>query len=84
MDFHKLRCDHRILLSRAADLAGMALGLKTARDVDRRARHVRPMPRHPHGQRRRGGCVPNPESETDPDRLTICCPRAKRAADWSI
>lgn len=35
MDFHKLRCDHRILLSRAADLAGMALALGTARDADR-------------------------------------------------
>lgn len=37
MDFHKLRCDHRMLLSRAADLAGMALALTTARDADRAA-----------------------------------------------
>lgn len=35
MDFHKLRCDHRVLLSRAADLAGMALAVRTARDADR-------------------------------------------------
>ena len=35
MNFHKLRCDHRVLLSRAADLAGLALGLKTAADASR-------------------------------------------------
>lgn len=33
MDFHQLRREHRVLLARAADLAGHALEVKTAADA---------------------------------------------------
>jgi hypothetical protein len=35
MNFHKRRCDHRMLLARAADLARLALELRTSEDAGR-------------------------------------------------